>query len=254
LRLFPEKSPLNVEETPLAIGMPVKWRNKLEQQYFVRSIDSLIQCLSAEQRRHHRLIVLLADTDAQTRDRVFTRLSQHFCKAMEEGFLQIANPPTIAKPENAPTQNKLEYGNWKSKLATDTAHLMQSVHHHYGHWKYYLHLEDDIVVNSNTFSIQNLNRARAKVAQKHPHWIALKFEKRRFWSPGPTYLMGGFHGLLFQMQHLLPFIQFVYRHHNHTPIDWLLGDYLLLQCNKLHYVNSPMFTNIGKYSTKTNSA
>ncbi|XP_078361664.1 alpha-1,6-mannosyl-glycoprotein 4-beta-N-acetylglucosaminyltransferase-like isoform X2 [Oculina patagonica] len=114
--------------------------------YLVRTIQSLINHTSEEDRREIFIVIFLADFDDAPKSTALTEISSRFEKYINQGFIRVIFAPKEFYP---PLSNvKKKFGDspqrifWRSKQNIDFTFLMCYCH---GLSQYYLHLEDDVL-------------------------------------------------------------------------------------------------------------
>ena len=189
----------------LTIGVPnVKRQNGM--QYLLRTIDSLILHISADDKKTVVVMVFLADFDRKYNDEVAKAVTEKFLDYINMGFLQVVQ---VSKQYYPKLDNlKRNFGDkpnrvkWRSKQVADFAFMFlysQNIS------KYYLQIEDD-VISANNF----VTAIRDYIRVQKKQWALLEFSEL------------GFIGKLFKSKDLWKLAQYMLTFYDEQPIDWLI--------------------------------
>ncbi|XP_044537640.1 alpha-1,3-mannosyl-glycoprotein 4-beta-N-acetylglucosaminyltransferase-like protein MGAT4D [Gracilinanus agilis] len=230
----------------VVIGIPTIKREK--ENYLMETLDSLFSQMSKSEEEESLVIVFVAEVDETYINTLAQIVKNRFPPKVNSGVLEMISPPAFYYPSFL--ELKLLFGDsekrvrWRTKQNLDYSFLMLYAQ---DKGKFYLQLEDDIVVKPKYFMAMK----DFAVAQTSD-WLVLEFSKL------------GFIGKLFKTKDLPFIVQFFIMFYKDKPIDWLLDHLLYVKiCNperdnvhcekekqKLRIRFKPsLFQHIGKYSS-----
>ncbi|XP_066927327.1 alpha-1,3-mannosyl-glycoprotein 4-beta-N-acetylglucosaminyltransferase A-like [Clytia hemisphaerica] len=244
-------------KAPLLIGIPTVYRSYKNKTtfYLDRTIKSLIEPLSKEDKRQVNILVVLADTEENKKRFIYQKLNDLFPNEIRSGLIgMIGIPKRFYLPlhDLTPTFNDTsERMYWRSKQSLDYAFIFQYVQNL---CDYYLQIEDDVLANDQYFDtimedINRLNNARNKepvifkgekeTRLKHKPWVISEYYKM------------GFIGRLIPAHYLDVFAGFFKVFYNELPVDWGYPYMLDIMDPGFseHRLHVSLFTHIGKISS-----
>ncbi|XP_062609322.1 alpha-1,3-mannosyl-glycoprotein 4-beta-N-acetylglucosaminyltransferase B-like [Saccostrea cucullata] len=200
----------------IVIGIPTIRRDK--SSYLQQTVKSLVQGMSAEERKECLIIVFVAEpNDPQYVKDVAESLKKQFPEELQSGLLEVIAPPAEFYPDF--NNIKQTYGDtkervrWRTKQNLDFSFLMM-----YARSKaiYYVQLEDDVISKPGYFTIMKTFAEQ----QSSTTWILLEFSTL------------GFIGKMFKSKDLPVVVEFFLMFYQDKPIDWLLDYFLAVKvCN-----------------------
>ncbi|XP_061169771.1 alpha-1,6-mannosyl-glycoprotein 4-beta-N-acetylglucosaminyltransferase-like [Saccostrea echinata] len=222
-------------ERYLTIGIPSVKRQNMT--YLEHTLLSLVSKTSQNDRRRVIIVVFLTDSNhtwvVHRAKEVYKRFREH----VDSGFIQIVHPPHIFYPNFRLLERRFndspERVAWRSKQNLDYSYLMT---YSQPMSKYYLQLEDDVMVTSNyTRKLEDfINRNPSK-------WLFLRVSKL------------GFIGLLFKNSDLLKVAKFLRILFDEKPCDLLINDLRVIKGQTKDIILSPsLFQHMGVISSLKN--
>ncbi|XP_062579182.1 alpha-1,3-mannosyl-glycoprotein 4-beta-N-acetylglucosaminyltransferase C-like isoform X2 [Saccostrea cucullata] len=216
----------------LTIGIPsVKRRN---MTYLENTLQSLVSKASPEDRGRVIIVVFLTDSNhtwvIHRAKEVYKRFKEH----VDSGFIQIVHPPHILYPNFRLLERRFndspERVAWRSKQNLDYSYLMT---YSQPLSKYYLQLEDDVIVTNN------YTRKLKDFINRNPNkWLFLRMSKL------------GFIGLLFKNSDLLKVAEFLRILFDEKPCDLLINDLRVIKGQTKDILLSPsLFQHMGVISS-----
>lgn len=241
----------NIGHSPrFVFGMPVVFRDKATQPYYLQSIDALLKAIPESQWTAHKILVLLTEKDPIKSQIIHENISNHFGAAIASSILELQSLHEIETKEFEDSVARGSYDQWRAQVVEDCASLLELAWNRFDDHQYYLHLEDDIMINSRKFMDRLLKSVNKITKKTNGNWMAIKFEKRPFYRPGSTKHFGGFFGLVFPMRQLPKIATHLKTKCRDLPLDWSVGEYLINNNSRLHYINSQLFKHIGLVSSR----
>ena len=242
------------------IGIPTVRRKR---DYLLETFDTLLEQIPPNERARVAIVVFNAEPEpavhAQCRE-----LADRHVALIESGLLTIlTNPngyPELAgdrTASNAAADRTAAYDHWKTKLLLDAVYLFNFC---MDRGEYYVHLEDDVLVAEGFWT--RLHAWLETDLARSDEWgiVSLFSTLRdsgnpRDWPPGSapmTPLPGEFNcsmGLLFRCGDLRRINDFLTRHYNQGPLDWMLGRFLVETGGCAYYCVPPLVQHNGVISS-----
>lgn len=180
------------------------------------------------------IVILLADTDANTRHQMSMILYRAYRSYINDGFIQII---AIHRDFYPPLRNlDRTFGDsetrvkWRSKQAIDFAFLMLYCSNIS---EYYMQLEDDVISTPNF-----LNSMRDFIVRQSDPWVCLEFSHM------------GFIGKFYRSRHLRKLAMFMRNFYSEQPVDFLFRYFNVLMTQKSSIMRTPsLFHHIGVVSS-----
>ncbi|XP_066927329.1 alpha-1,3-mannosyl-glycoprotein 4-beta-N-acetylglucosaminyltransferase A-like [Clytia hemisphaerica] len=246
---------MHQEKVPLLIGVPTVYRSYKNKTsfYLDRTIKSLIQPLSKEDKRQVNILIILADSDKTKKTFMYQKLKDQFPNEIRSGLIGIIGIPKrfyLPLHNLAPTfndTNKRMY--WRSKQSLDYAFIFQYAQNL---CDYYLQIEDDVLANEQYFDtiMEDMNRLNS-ARNKEPVIFKNEKETRPKYKPWivSEYYKMGFIGRLIPAHYLPLFAGFIKVFYNELPVDWGYTHMLGLMGEYKADHNPSLFKHIGKQSS-----
>eukprot|EP00117_Sycon_ciliatum_P001527 scpid57003/ scgid4946/ Alpha-1,3-mannosyl-glycoprotein 4-beta-N-acetylglucosaminyltransferase B; N-glycosyl-oligosaccharide-glycoprotein N-acetylglucosaminyltransferase IVb; UDP-N-acetylglucosamine: alpha-1,3-D-mannoside beta-1,4-N-acetylglucosaminyltransferase IVb len=229
----------------LVVGIPTVHRSK--QSYLLATVQSLISNLAMFDPTDILFVVMVADTDKDKVDFVFSEMSSKLSENIQSGMVDVIAPPPALYPDlksmKPSFDDPKDRATWRVKQVFDFAYLMMYAR---SRGMYYLQVEDDIQAMPN-YATHIVERAK-----KDNTWDVLEFSSL------------GFIGKLFRSNDLTEMAHFFLANAPYKPVDWLLDDWFYVRyCHpekdykdcrnrkKAHRVlfKPSLFQHVGQYSS-----
>lgn len=219
----------------IVIGIPTVKRSTTN--YLSSTLKQLVDYLRNDEKRQCHIVVFSADLDPSGNQKTADLVNQQFKNEVNSGLIEVIKPDRAfySKLTDLPLlwKDKPDRVKWRSKQCLDYA-LLFAYSRNLG--KYYLQLEDDLLVSPNYFNqinyfiqVQGLSK-----------WSNLQFGTR------------GFIGMLFRGSDLGRLALFVKMYYWIFPVDILFRHFndIHLYGNSAHDVYSPpLFRHVGAESS-----
>ena len=196
------------DNVTFVLGMPHV--NRDNKNYILQTIDSLFSSLSKKEDRQCLLVIFLCDADTEYNNAIARRLETVYGKYFSTGLIEILLPDhefyqkiKLLRDSNQTVNEEQTRYVWRTKQNLDIAFLMQ---HTYTRGRYYVMLEDDVVVQKGfvTRMINFLQHA------PRSDWIVTNFSKY-------TVI-----GTVLRSRDIPKVVNFLLLFHDTWPVDWLL--------------------------------
>ena len=145
-----------------------------KNNYLTQTLESLFANIPAEDAKDCLVIVMIGEPfDESAIHNISAELQSKFSEQLDSGMLEVIAPPASFYPDmsNLPRtySDPPDRVYWRSKQNLDYAYLMMFAR---SRSKYYLHLEDDVVVAKPNF-LQSIKKAIAEEANNL--WFYMSF-------------------------------------------------------------------------------
>ncbi|XP_066912251.1 alpha-1,3-mannosyl-glycoprotein 4-beta-N-acetylglucosaminyltransferase A-like [Clytia hemisphaerica] len=189
----------------LTFGIPTVRRTK--KSYLLKTLQSLVHGLSAEERDDVILIVYIGEKNSEYVREIYTEIKSQFPAELDDGFIEVISPPSNFYPDldNLPPtfNDPIERVRWRAKQNLDYAFLMMYAQ---SRSMFYVQMEDDLMA---TPSYASTIKAFA-IQQQSNNWLMIEFSSL------------GFIGKLFKSSDLSTLVEFFLMFYKEKPNDWLL--------------------------------
>ena len=189
----------------LTFGIPTVRRTK--QSYLLKTLQSMVHGLSAEERDDVILIVYIGEKNSEYVREIYTEIKRSFPAELDNGFIEVISPPSNFYPDldNLPPTfgDPIERVRWRAKQNLDYAFLMMYAQ---SRSMFYVQMEDDLMA---TPSYASTIKAFA-IQQQNNNWLMIEFSSL------------GFIGKLFKSSDLSTLVEFFLMFYKEKPNDWLL--------------------------------
>lgn len=216
----------------LTIGIPTV-RRKISN-YFLKTLDSLVNCTSKEQFSEIFIVILLADFNVTWRLEMASILQDRYTTFITNGVIQVIEAPIEFYPpldnlQHTYNDSQLKI-KWRSKQNIDYAFM----------WlyskelsKYYMQIEDDI------FTVPGyINIIKQFIAIQHGDWTCLEFGEL------------GFIGKLYPTKYLERLAKTVLLFYEEQPVDVTFFHFNVLNLQPQRIIRRPtIFQHVGYHSS-----
>ncbi|XP_071120766.1 alpha-1,3-mannosyl-glycoprotein 4-beta-N-acetylglucosaminyltransferase C-like isoform X1 [Mytilus edulis] len=216
----------------LTIGIPTVRRQ--QSNYFLETLDSLLNCTYQENIPNIYIVIFLADFNATWKYEMANIIEQKYSKIVRDGTLQIIEAPTEFYPSldhlNHTYNDPIAKRKWRSKQNVDYAFL----------WlyskelsKYYMQMEDDI------FTVPGyLNIIKEFIEEQKTDWTCLEFSEL------------GFIGKLYHSKYLEKLAKTVLLFYEEQPVDYTFLYFNILNLQGSRIIRRPtLFQHVGFHSS-----
>ncbi|TKR64664.1 hypothetical protein L596_025158 [Steinernema carpocapsae] len=215
---------------------------RAEVNYLRTTLDSLFENLKPEDAKITKIVVMIAEKDADREEKiesVTSEIGRHSDRRGTFGLLDVIVPPKEWYPPNldnltATFDDSPERMYWRTKQNLDHMYVMVYAYHFYGSSKYYLMLEDDVITVQGYIS-----KILAFVNRIKRSWTACHFTN--FEAIGN----------LFHFIDLPVIYNYILKRHATKPVDWLLKDCFKEEMRNPYRKQSvpALFQHVGKFSS-----
>lgn len=216
----------------MTIGIPTVQRQ--HSNYFMETLDSLLNCTSQQNIREIFVVIFLADFNQTWRYEMFNKIVRRYTNLVHDGTIQVIEAPRAFYP---PLDNLLHTYNdsaskrkWRSKQNIDYSFLWlysQNLS------KFYMQMEDDIFTIPGYIDI-----IKHFIAEQKSDWTCLEFSEL------------GFIGKVYHSKYLERLAKVVLLFYEEQPVDYIFLYFNILNLQHRRIIRRPtIFQHVGFYSS-----
>ena len=216
----------------MTIGIPTVRRQ--QSSYFLKTLDSLLNCTSKKQFSEIVIVIFLADFNITWRYEMANIIGNTYSNLVNSGTIQVIEAPREFYPPlenlNHTYNDSEDRRKWRSKQNVDYAFLWLYSQHLS---KYYMQMEDDIFTMPGYLDV-----IMEFIAEQKSDWTCLEFSEL------------GFIGKVYHSKYLERLAQIVLLFYEEQPVDYTFLYFNMLNLQTQRIIRKPtLFQHVGYHSS-----